>query len=67
MDDMNSHYSSYANLPADRDFERIRDDLRALPAPGADLPAGDTVGFRAWLGRHLHRSSGMSIGHLHRA
>lgn len=33
LDSMNTSYSRYAALPADRDLERIAADLRALPTP----------------------------------
>lgn len=64
---MNSNYSRYADLPADRDYERMVADLRALPTSSADLAPGNGTAFRSWLGRHLHRSSRMPVGRLHRA
>lgn len=64
---MNTNYSRYADVPADRDYERMVADLRALPTSSSDLSAGHETTFRSWLGRHLHRSSGMPVGRLHRA
>lgn len=64
---MNTNYSRYADLPADRDYERMVADLRALPTSSADLTPGNGTALRSWLGRHLHRSSRMPVGRLHRA
>ncbi|MFN8099585.1 MAG: hypothetical protein U0Q21_15010 [Dermatophilaceae bacterium] len=63
---MSTNYSRYADLPADRDYERMVADLRALPTPSVDLPAGRRAAVRSWLGRR-HGASGMPVGRLHRA
>ena len=44
----------------------FRDELRALPTPATEA-AGRTSALRSWLGRHVHHSSRMPLGHPRRA
>ena len=46
-------YSRYADVPADRDLERIDAELRALPTP-TEATATEHSVRRPWLHRSLH-------------
>ncbi len=45
-------YSRYADLPADRDLERVSAELLALPTPTVASTAAGA--HQPWLRRHLH-------------
>lgn len=49
---MNLSYSRYADLPVDRDLERVAAELAALPVP--EVAPAARPARQAWLRRHLH-------------